>query len=91
LSKGKVKEDMKKEKKPPKSKNGKTPEAQCSRCLGQLHSKRLCPARESKCNKSSKVGHWVEGKVEGEFFLGELTELSAGKEVEKPKFFIEFH
>ena len=34
LSKGKVKEDMKKEKKPPKSKNGKTPEAQCSRCLG---------------------------------------------------------
>ena len=51
------KEDMKKKKKPPKSKNGKTPEAQCSRCLGQLHPKKLCPARESKCNKYSKVGH----------------------------------
>ena len=63
LSKGKgkdSKQDMKKKKKPPNSKNGKTPEAQCSRCLGQLHPKRLCPTRESKCNKSSKVGHWAK-------------------------------
>ena len=99
LSKGKgkdSKEDMKKKKKPPKSKNGKTPEAQCPRCMGQPHPKRLCPARESKCNKCSKVGHWAKacrsqsdkrvGEVnfpgrqeEGEFFLGELTELSAAQ------------
>lgn len=99
LSKGKgkdSKEDMKKTKKPTKSKNGETPGAQCSRCLGQLHPKRLpvCPARESKCNKFSKGGHWAKacrsqsdkrvGEVnfprkqeQGEFFLGELTELSA--------------
>ena len=50
------KEDMMKKKKPLKPKNGKTPEAQCSRCLGQLHPKRLSPARESKCNKCCKVG-----------------------------------
>lgn len=88
------KEDMKKTKKPTKSKNGKTPGAQCSGCLGQLHPKRLCPAREWKCNKCSKGGHWAKacrsqsdrrvGEVnvprkqeQGEFFLGELAELSA--------------
>ncbi|KAL9967390.1 hypothetical protein ACROYT_G025604 [Oculina patagonica] len=66
LSKGKgkdSKEDMKKKKKPPKPpkfKNGKTREAQCSRCLGQSHPKRQCPARESKCMKCSKIGHWAK-------------------------------
>ncbi|KAL9984704.1 hypothetical protein ACROYT_G007030 [Oculina patagonica] len=66
LSKGKgkdSKEDMKKKKKPPKPpkfKNGKTPEAQCSRCLSQSHPKRQCPARESKCMKCSKIGHWAK-------------------------------
>ena len=38
LYKGKgkdCKEDLKKKKKSPKSKNGQTPEAQCLRCLGQ--------------------------------------------------------
>ena len=98
LCKGKgkdSKEDLKKKKKPPKSKHGKTPETQCSRCLSQPHPKKLCPARESKCNKYSKVGHWAKacrsaqldkrvGEVnfpgrqeQDEFFLGELTELSA--------------
>ena len=60
------------------------------------HTQRDCPARESKCNKCSKVGHWAKacrspsdkrvGEVnfpgrqeEGEFFLGELTELSAAQ------------
>ena len=63
LCKGKgkdSKEDLKKKKKPPKSKHGKIPETQCSRCLGQPHPKKLCPARESKCKKCSKVGHWVK-------------------------------
>ena len=63
LCKGKgkdSKEDLKKKKKPPKSKHGKTPETQCSRCLCQPHPKKLCPARESKCNKCSKVGHWAK-------------------------------
>ena len=63
LCKGKgkdSKEDLKEKKKPPKSKHGKTPETQCSRCLCQPHPKKLCPARESKCNKCSKVGHWAK-------------------------------
>ena len=60
LSKGKgkdSKEDTKKKKETTEALNGKTPEAQCSRCLGQPHPKRLGPARESKCNNFSKVGH----------------------------------
>ena len=97
MSKGKGKDSKedtkKKKKKPSKSKNGKTPEAQCSRCLCQPHPKRLCPARESKCHKCSKVGNWEKacksqsdkrvgdvnflGRQEEEFVLGELTELYA--------------
>ena len=65
---------MKKKKKPPKSKNGKTPEVQCSRCLGQLHPKRLCPARESKCNKCYKVGHWAKGcRSQSDTRVGEVN------------------
>ena len=67
------KEDMKKKKKPPKPKNGKTPEAQCSRCLGQPHPKRLCAVRESKCNKCSKVGHWAKISIGQESGWGEFS------------------
>ncbi|KAL9986789.1 hypothetical protein ACROYT_G000985 [Oculina patagonica] len=44
----------------PKFKNGKTPEAQCSRCVGQSYPKRQCPVRESKCIKCSRIGHWAK-------------------------------
>ena len=49
-------------KKPPKPSKGteKNPETQCSRCLSPPYPKRRCPARESKCIKCSKVGHWAK-------------------------------
>ena len=90
FSKGKgndSKEDTKKKKKPPKSKNGKTPEAPCSRCLGQPHPKRLCPARESKCNKCSKVGHWAKAcKSQSDKRVGEVN--FPGRRVEEEEFFL---
>ena len=30
----------------------------CGRCGGSQHSKLKCPARDSKCNKCQKKGHW---------------------------------
>ena len=81
--------------KPPKSSKlaGKTPETKCTICLGTAHSKQECPARDSKCNKCFKKGHWAkacksqlkrkveevyscpEVELEGEFLLGQLTEV----------------
>ena len=81
--------------KPPKNSKlaGKTPETKCTRCLGTPHSKQECPAKDSKCNKCFKKGHWAkasksqlkkkveevyscpEVELEGEFFLGQLTEV----------------
>ena len=65
LFKGKGKDDKTKPKdakKPHKPRNGteKTPEAQCLRCLDPSHPKGQCPAREYKCIKRSKVGHWAK-------------------------------
>ena len=58
------------------------------RCFGNLHPKKTCPARFSKCNKCSKTGHWVQackssqtGKLfevieeEESFFLGEIMDV----------------
>ena len=62
LSQGKGKEEHAKGKDhetspKPKNKAQKSAEA---RCCGPSHAKRLCPARESKCMKCSKVGHWAK-------------------------------
>ena len=81
--------------KPPKNSKlaGKTPETKCTRYLGTPHSKQECPAKDFKCNKCFKKGHWAkacksqlkkkveevyscpEVELEGEFFLGQLTEV----------------
>ena len=48
--------------KPPKNSKlaGKTPETKCTRFLGTPHSKQECPAKDSKCNKCLKKGHWAK-------------------------------
>ncbi|XP_066029036.1 uncharacterized protein [Pocillopora verrucosa] len=48
--------------KPPRNSRlaGKTPETKCIRCLGTPHSKQECPAKDSKCNKCFKKGHWAK-------------------------------
>ena len=60
------KEDTKKKKKPPKSKNGKTTEARCSRCLDQRHP----PKGVDEVNIPGRL------EEEEEFFPGELTETN---------------
>ena len=64
--------------------------SKCSRCLGNPHPKKVCPARLSKCRKCQKIGHWAqackssanpksgtvsEAETEESFFLGEIVEL----------------
>ena len=39
---------------------GKTCETKCTRCLGTPHSKQECPAKDSKCNKCFRKGHWAK-------------------------------
>ena len=56
----------------------------CDRCLGPKHPKKNCPARDSKCHKCGKNGHWqracrskevseVTGEIfPNDYFLGEI-------------------
>lgn len=61
----------------------------CGRCGGTQHPKTKCPAKDSKCNKCNKKGHWskvcktkstsgklyeVEDDHDSEFFLGEVID-----------------
>ncbi len=62
----------------------------CRRCLGPKHLPKNCPAKESKCRKCGKKGHWqpacrsknekpvnevVSGEiVSDDLFLGEIIE-----------------
>ena len=57
----------------------------CDRCLRPMHPKKNCPAKDAKCHKYGKTGHWQRackskavGEVTGEifpndFFLGEIV------------------
>ena len=85
----KEKSQDKSKEKPSDSSKEKNPDQKCQRCLGKLHPKKTCPARFSKCNKCSKIGHWAQacksskpGKVfevteeEESFFLGEIVDVS---------------
>ena len=56
----KEKSQDKSKEKPSDSSKEKNPDQKCQRCLGKLHPKKTCPARFSKCNKCSKIGHWVQ-------------------------------
>ena len=85
----KEKSQDKSKEKPSDSSKEKNPDQKCQRCLGKLHPKKTCPARFSKCNKCSKIGHRAQacksskpGKVfevtkeEESFFLGEIVDVS---------------
>ena len=43
----------------PKNTAERTNKAKCSWCLGSRHPKQECPAKDSKCNKCDKRGHWA--------------------------------
>ena len=34
--------------------------AKCTRCLGNVHPRKFCPASDSVCKKCSKKGHWAK-------------------------------
>ena len=79
LSKGKGKEEGDKkrdQKKPSKQKQAreKTSEGKCPRCHGSFHAKRLCPPRESKYIKCSKVSHWAKAcRSHSDKMVGEVN------------------
>ena len=62
IAKGKPrrkKHEKLKEKIPPSATPQSKHQSKCPRCLGSFHPKKTCPARSSKCNKCSKIGHWA--------------------------------
>ena len=52
-------EKGKRQRKPPKPKRA-TENISEAKCLDLPHPKKLCPARDSKCNKYAKVSHWAK-------------------------------
>ena len=58
----------------------------CMRCLGDPHSRKLCPASDSTCNKCSKKGHWAKACRSGENWgspskhLNEISQQSSDEE-----------
>ena len=62
------------------------PQKHCSRCLGEPHSQKQCPARDAVCHNCKKKGHWSKAcrntcqvsEVKEEYdsdpyFMGEVT------------------
>jgi len=56
-------QDKSKEKPSEISKEKRPSDQKRQRCLGNFHPKKTCPARLSKCNKCSKIGHCAQGRL----------------------------
>ena len=62
-----------------KNQRDKTKAEKCDRCLGPKHFKKNCPAKDSRCHKCGKNGHWQRAcrskqvnEVTGEIFPNDL-------------------